>query len=203
MAQKISNKNLHYDQTLPPFLARLRDQHNAAIGDGPDPLLAAHRRAAKPRDQAAIDEDAPVIVDEEGNVVAVGTMTVGVDGTVTRTAKGEVEEERDEDEEKEEREKGDKQEKEKQGGGMIGGKRKRKVGKIVGADDEEEVEGEDVENTTKTPTASKRKSDGDVSKVTASKKTDAVDKAKNGGASKGKKKAKRIKLSFGDDDDGD
>lgn len=201
MSQKISNKNLHYDSSLPPFLARLKNQHTATIGDGPDPLLAAHRRPTKPRDQADIDEDAPVIVDEEGNVVAAGTMSVGVDGTVTKTAKGEVA--ADKEKEDEEGEKEGEEEKEKENnGGMIGGKRKRKVGKVIGGDDEEE---ETTTTTTKSATKSKRTDDG--SKVTNSTKTDAEakekDKAKNGAASKGKKKAKKIKLSFGDGDDGD
>lgn len=188
MSQKISSKNLHYDQTLPPFLARLRAQHNAAVGDGPDPFLAAHRRPAKPRDQADLDEDAPVIVDEEGNVVAAGTMTVGVDGTVTKNAKAVEQEEEEAEEEKGGKREGDK-EKEKEGSGMIGGKRKRKVGKIIGADEEDE-------DKAKTATSTKQTSGDD-------KKTDAEDKAKkNGGASKGgKKKAKKIKLSFGDDGD--
>lgn len=200
MSQKISNKNLHYDSSLPPFLARLKNQHTATIGDGPDPLLAAHRRPTKPRDQADIDEDAPVIVDEEGNVVAAGTMSVGVDGTVTKTAKGEAA--ADKEKEDEEGEKEGEEEKEKENnGGMIGGKRKRKVGKVIGVDEEEE----ETTTTTKSATKSKRTDDG--SKVTNSAKTDAEakekDKAKNGAASKGKKKAKKIKLSFGDGDDGD
>lgn len=194
MSQKISNKNLQYDQTLPPFLARLRNQHNAAIGDGPDPLLATHRRAAKPRDQADIDEDAPVILDEEGNVVAAGTMHVGMDGTVTKTAKGDEAEVG----EGQKGEGGGGEEKEKEGtdGGMIGGlsKRKRKVGKVIGADDGDKED----ENKTTTP-ATKSKRNGEDK----SKKIDIIeDKAKNG-AAKGKKKAKKIKLSFGDGDDGD
>lgn len=215
MSQKISTKNLHYDQTLPPFLARLRNQHTAAIGDGPDPLLAAHRRAAKPRDPADVDQDAPVIVDEQGHVVAAGTMRVGADGSVTQL----VAHHDDDDDEAAaaagERvgKDGDEGGSEVQGkksleSGMIGGKRKRKVGKVVGAatvDDEEdgdvEEQGEQRGKEEQGNKTKSKKKDEQGSK--AGNKTDAEDtKAKNG-TSKGKKKAKKIKLSFGDGDDGD
>ncbi|KUI62324.1 hypothetical protein VP1G_09459 [Cytospora mali] len=93
MSQKITGKNLQYDQTLPPFLARLKGQH-IADSESPDPILASRRRAAKPRSASEEAEDAPLIVDDDGNVVQ--------------------------------------------------GMKKRKAGKVVGADAEDEEEGDSV-----------------------------------------------------------
>lgn len=176
MSQKISGKNLSYDTTLPPFLARLRGQA-ASNSDGPDPLLVRNRRHGKPRSGSQEAEDAPLVVDDEGNVVQ--GLKVGVDGVVTETEKeadlkdgDEGEAGLDKDAEKEEQ-------KEKERVAGIGAGKKRKVGKIIGADVE------DGENTEK-------KRSGDKSAKTATDGAAAV-------ASK-KKKAKKIKLSFGDDE---
>lgn len=77
MSQKITSKNLSYDTSLPPFLAAL--QARAAGATGPDPLLAAQRRASKKRTGSEEAEDAPVVVDENGNTVA---LDVDEDGAV-------------------------------------------------------------------------------------------------------------------------
>jgi hypothetical protein len=172
MSRKISAKDLHYDTTLPPFLARLHGQA-ASNSDGPDPLLARNRRHGKPRSGSAEAEDAPLVVDNDGNVVQ--GLKVGADGVVTET------EEKDPvaDEERADGEKGsgdrttaDKdmealKDKEKTAG--IGAGKKRKVGKVVGTN-EEGAAGHAKQSAAGTPAASK------------------------------KKKAKKIKLSFGDDD---
>ncbi len=175
MSQKISGKNLHYDTSLPPFLARLRGEA-AANNDGPDPLLVRNRRHAKPRSGSAEAEDAPPVVDDDGNVVQ--GLKVGADGAVTETetdkSPGKGDGEQGDDEKAEaDKEKGDLKEKVKIAG--IGGGKKRKAGKVVGADEGEEKVGDKPD--------SKNGGDSDV-KV----------------APPAKKKAKKIKLSFGDDD---
>ncbi|KUI64840.1 hypothetical protein VM1G_01267 [Cytospora mali] len=192
MSQKITGKNLQYDQTLPPFLARLKGQH-IADADSPDPILASRRRAAKPRSASEEAEDAPLIVDDDGNVVQ--GMKVGRDGTVK-------EEEEQEEEGGKETKSGEEgagrgkkaQETEKEKVAAIGGSKKRKAGKVVGADAEDEEEGDSV---SKYKAATQGK--GELAKLV---KKGAADKDR--APVKAKKKAKKIKLSFGDDDgDGD
>lgn len=191
MSNKITGKNLHYDQTLPPFLARLKGQH-AADADSPDPILASRRRQAKPRSASEDAEDAPLIVDDDGNVVA--GVEVAADGTVTANPEEAGAEGEDGDS------KG-------AGGGKdaglegkegasagredkvatIGGSKKRKVGKVVGADvDDDEREDHGLAKEEK------------VSAKGQDKRTAADEKTK--APAKAKKKAKKIKLSFGDDD---
>lgn len=172
MAQKITSKNLSYDDSLPPFLARLRNQH-AASSTEPDPILASRRRAAKPRSASEEAEDGPLVVDEEG--VVVSGVTVGKDGVVTEEKEG-LETE------------GDGEVAEKEGKGKeekvaaIGAGRKRKIGKVVGGGAEEEEKGPPKVATTVTENIKEKK------------------KEKNKELPKGKKKAKKIKLSFGDED---
>lgn len=175
---KITSKNLAYDDTLPPFLARLRGQHAAAAND-PDPILAAQRRAAKKRSASEDAEDAPLVVGEDGREVVRGVV-VGKDGVVTEA---EVEEEGVETA-GEEAEKAE--ERERIAG--IGGSKKRKVGKIVGAGSEDE--GEEV--------APKKEEGSKAKKGAETSKSEKSGKSKE--PAKGKKKAKKIKLSFGDDD---
>ncbi|KAK7733016.1 hypothetical protein SLS53_008345 [Cytospora paraplurivora] len=191
MSQKITGKNLHYDQTLPPFLARLKGQH-AGDADSPDPILASRRRAAKPRSASEEAEDEPLIVDDDGNVVQ--GMKVGVDGTV-KEEEGEGKEKTtaattagEDGAEEAGEEKAQAADKEKVAG--IGGSKKRKAGKVVGADSED-AEGDDSVAQYKAATQDK----GDLARP----KKDAEDKSKAPPV-KGKKKAKKIKLSFGDDD---
>ncbi|KAK5655282.1 hypothetical protein OQA88_5849 [Cercophora sp. LCS_1] len=130
---KITPKNLHYSSTLPPFLARLRGE----TPSGPDPILAAQRRPTKQRSGSAEAEDAPIVVDEEGNVVDV---KVGVDGAVTSdnredVTNGEGSEGKGESKEGTGEEgKDGKDDK----GVEVGGRKKRKVGRVVGGEQEEE-----------------------------------------------------------------
>lgn len=141
MSQKISGKNLHYDQTLPPFLARLRGQAGSN-NDGPDPLLVRNRRHARPRTGSEEAEDGPLILDEAGN--AVSGLRVGVDGAVTETEKKENAGAGGGDKEarEEKQVKGDEQEQQKEKTAGIGGGKKRKVGKVIGGDEAEEEEKE-------------------------------------------------------------
>lgn len=208
-SQKITGKNLHYDQSLPPFLARLKGQHAAAAGDGPDPLLASRRRAAKTRSASEEAEDAPVVVDDEGRVVA--GARVGADGTVTGGGEAEEGEGRGGEagegtrEVEEADDDGERANKDSEKVAAIGGAKKRKVGRIVGADAEDEDEGDGVDGGKKRarPTVG---ADGGAAAPGASstaegrKKEEAADD-KSKAPGKAKKKAKKIKLSFGDDGD--
>lgn len=186
MSQKINPKNLSYDTTLPPFLARLRGQADASSRDGPDPMLAARRRPARLRTDADDEEDAPLVVDEGGN--AVGGVSVGRDGTVTEGGGGDggvaVAEDGD----------GERAEGESEGPGRkngekvaeIGAGRKRKVGRVVGGTDDADARdgdgGQDKGKERKRPSEGGSGGTGTVP------------------APKTKRKAKKIKLSFGDDE---
>ncbi|RYP59857.1 hypothetical protein DL769_008372 [Monosporascus sp. CRB-8-3] len=194
---KITSKNLTYDATLPPFLARLRGQQQQYSEDGPDPILAARRRPqGKPRSASEEAEDAPVVVDERGNVVQLrdgaivdednGDAGVGQKegGAEVEKADGGAAEKREQDEAEDAR----RRDAEKVAG--IGAGRKRKVGRVVGGagsgsggDDD----GDDGNGSTKKKSARADGADG------------ADAKAKSTATAPKKKKAKRIKLSFGDD----
>lgn len=104
--------------------------------------------------------------------MTVSGVTVGKDGIVT----AEKDEGDSEVVERDAKAKGEKS-------AAIGGGRKRKVGKVVGGDvEEEEEEGRAEAAATRNETPNAKKDD------------------KNKALPKGKKKAKKIKLSFGDDD---
>ncbi|KAK3334153.1 hypothetical protein B0T19DRAFT_147503 [Cercophora scortea] len=196
MSGKITSKNLHYDTALPPFLARLRGQATSAAGDGPDPLLAAQRRPTKARSGSADAEDAPLVVDERGYTVdGPDGYVVGRDGvTVSGGVKdGEVDADADADTHKE----GEKAIETKDGKGMVavGGeglllKKKRKAGRVVGggSDEDEDERGSGGERESKKKGA--QTTAGGEEKAAA-----AAAKSKPS-----KKKAKKIKLSFGDDE---
>ncbi|KPM36402.1 hypothetical protein AK830_g10177 [Neonectria ditissima] len=162
MAPKITSKNLHYDDSAPPFLAALRAQASGARG--PDPLLAAQRRSAKKRSSSEEAEDAPLVVDEDGNVVR--DHEVDKDGIVkdlqdhgpggSIPAPAETT-------------------KESNSKAIIGG-RKRKVGKVIG-------------DSADQPADKDAAGKGD--------KSDSKEGAKD---RKPKKKSKKIKLSFDEDE---
>lgn len=181
MSGKITGKNLHYDQTLPPFLARLHGQ-NVVDSDSPDPVLAARRRAAKPRSASEEAEDAPLVVDDDGNVVK--GLEFGKDGTVKESEASKGEEEEGETGELKDTVKEPEAEKV----AAIGASKKRKVGKVIGGEDDEDYRDAPPKDKKGAPTS---KTDS-----TSASKKDSGDK----GPAKGKKKAKKIKLSFGDDD---
>lgn len=183
MSNKITSKNLHYDQSLPPFLARLRGQHTAD-SDSPDPILASRRRQAKPRSASQDAEDAPLILDDDGNVLS--GVEVAADGTVTANKEDGSGGGGDEDIRETSGSKDSGEDAKGSATGpedkvaMIGGSKKRKLGKVVGADAEDEKQEKDSLGPQKQDRAA------------------TEDKTK--GPAKAKKKAKKIKLSFGDDD---
>lgn len=155
---KITPKNLHYDSTLPSFLARLQGQKGAR-----NEFQAARAKKTVSAEDAA--EDEPVYFDEE---------------TGDSLTKKEWEEKDKADEEGE----GGKdmaaevtEIREKENVVAIGGSRKRKAGKVIGVE-----------------------KDGDVTSAASKTKVGGKPEAKN---EKGKpsKKAKKVKLSFGDDEE--
>lgn len=149
---KITAKNLSYDTTLPPFLARM--QASAASGDGRHEYDVA--RPKKPRNADEDTEAEPVIFDEETGE------------TLTK----EEWEKRDQEQETADKTVGEpKDGAEREKLAAIGVSKKRKMGKVVGADED-----------AKEPAASK------IGAVKGEKKSNTV------------KKAKKIKLSFGDEE---
>ncbi|TVY27613.1 hypothetical protein LHYA1_G003886 [Lachnellula hyalina] len=182
---KITPKNLSYDSTLPPFLARLQES-NASSGGRNEFQAARPKKARTAEDEA---EDEPVYFDE------------GSGETLTKSEweEREAREEGEGEGEKEGAVEGKKMDaegaREKTAAAVavaaIGAAKKRKVGRIVGGDEDEE------ENTTKL--ASKTSTKDKISKAGEGKKGDAA-KGKGMGMGKTAKKGKKIKLSFGDDD---
>ncbi|KAK7935037.1 hypothetical protein PG985_000532 [Apiospora marii] len=189
MSDKITAKNLSYDQTLPPFLARLRG-HQAPDG-APDPILAARRRTARVRTASEEAEDAPLVLDEAGNVVDMKAGELPDEGDEgagdKNTAEGGKAKEEEEDATAKET-----------ATATIGASKKRKVGRIIGGDDDEKDERK-VSQAVKAAKAiagssSANTNNGDKKKT---KETTTTTPKPSGG---GKKKAKKIKLSFGDDE---
>ncbi|OLN85484.1 hypothetical protein CCHL11_08041 [Colletotrichum chlorophyti] len=155
MTDKITSKNLSYDTKIPPFLRALHAQAAGNAAD-PDPILSKRRRAGKKRSESEEAEDAPLVVDDEGNVVDV---RVDKDGAVEddgklKDADGEAAVEKSDADKVAEKVAG------------IGASKKRKAGKVVGADAGEGDGGE-------------KDADDEGAKKKA-----------------GKKKGKKIKLSF-------
>ncbi|KAG5970890.1 hypothetical protein E4U58_000500 [Claviceps cyperi] len=84
MPEKITSKNLSYNSSLPPFLQRLHAQAGGATG--PNPILAAQKRSVKKRSSSEEAEDAPLVVDEHGDSVAVQFEKDGTIREVERKA---------------------------------------------------------------------------------------------------------------------
>lgn len=162
MSPKLQAKNLTYDTSLPPFLQRLRALNTSSADGRHERPLARPKRARNADDDA---EDEPTYVDEAG---------VGLDGAELRSlglTKGAAGEEEEAAAEEQRTEVGEK-ERETEKMAAIGAARRRKVGKVVGADED---------------------GDGDAAKAAPK------DEAQQA-APKPKKKAKKVKLSFGDDE---
>ncbi|TQV94397.1 hypothetical protein V2A60_002572 [Cordyceps javanica] len=180
MPEKFNSKNLSYASKPPPFLAALQAQ--AAGHGGPDPITAGRRRPGKKRSGSEEAEDAPLVVDEHGNTVA---LTVDKDGVVAAgqhdgPTEGEGEGEGDDAKQKETDKVTTKKDADVNAKMSIGG-RKRKAVKIVGGGDEEvEAAGKDGTGATSVKGEKGQKND-------------------KMGAKKIKKKGKAIKLSFDED----
>ncbi|KAM0819101.1 hypothetical protein AB5N19_04916 [Seiridium cardinale] len=186
MPDKITSKNLAYDQSLPPFLARLRGQQTSNA-NSPDPILAARRRPGRVRTASEEADDAPVVVDEEGNVVQLKAGQLDANGEVEAAA---ADSSRKDDAVAKDAEVA--AEKEKVAG--IGAAKKRKVGKVIGGDDEEEDGAGGADAAIAKAVKATKKLANEPAKKEEKK---SAPKASEKG---GKKKAKKIKLSFGDDE---
>jgi hypothetical protein len=172
---KITPKNLHYDSTLPPFLARL--QANNDTRDGRHEFHAARpKKARNPEDEA---EDEPVYFNEETGETLTKKEWEAKEETAKEVGiKGEESEVKDTMADGNETVAEVKEGKEKLA--AIGGGKKRKAGKIVAGDEEGPGPA-----SVKSGAAS-----GGVNRV-------------GGKVEKGKvpaRKVKKIKLSFGDDE---
>ncbi|KAI0455595.1 hypothetical protein F5B21DRAFT_503155 [Xylaria acuta] len=223
MSQKITSKNLTYDTSLPPFLARLRGQQTAH--SGPDPILAAHRRPGQKRSASEEAEDAPVVVDEDGNVVYLKDGVLeGEDSGTQKEAADKVYLSSDNKNEEEEEEADLAQGKEREKVADIGASRKRKVGRVIGeeqSDDEREKTRTSKKSNDDDNKARIAKASADVRRLIPKDEDNATDTHGSTGAAddksgkpqrdappqhkaiksaKKKKTAKKIKLSFGDDD---
>ncbi|KAI1179973.1 hypothetical protein F4777DRAFT_355550 [Nemania sp. FL0916] len=228
MSQKITSKNLTYDTSLPPFLARLRGQQTAQ--SGPDPILAAQRRPGQKRSASEEAEDAPIVVDEDGNVVQLkdGQLDGDSGSSALRENNGTDEADGNEkhgsDHAAEEGDPAHSKEKEKVAG--IGAARKRKVGRVI-AEEESDDDGVNKTKGKRKDEDSKAKAriakaSADVRRLVheddeaASRRDSGVSasttndrKPQNDGPQRStvkgtkKKPAKKIKLSFGDNDDGE
>lgn len=134
MSPKLTAKSLSYDASLPPFLQRLRAQNTGSPAAAPRPM-----RPPNPNDA---DEDEPVYVDAEGTTLdSVGLRNLGV----TKGGPGEGEQAVEEVKTEDGTElKVKAEEKTIATRAAIGSARKRKVGKVVGASEEEEGKGSGV-----------------------------------------------------------
>ncbi|CAK7238401.1 hypothetical protein SEUCBS140593_010651 [Sporothrix eucalyptigena] len=191
---KFNAKSLSYEQNLPPFLARLQGQYNGGNRDGPDPILAAQRRAAKKRSASEEAEDAPLVLDDRGDVVP--GVTFGKDGKASMQetdTEGEVEKEHT------------------PSSGVdavagIGAGKKKKVGRVIGGGEDED----DTKNIKDVNDADRRKrkrtvEEDDTKDAKAKDNKDKDGKIKTTSSSSvnkdKKKKKKKIQLSFEDDED--
>jgi hypothetical protein len=165
---KITPKNLSYDNTLPPFLQRL--QANNASRDGRNEFQSARPKKARNAEDDA--EDEPVYFDEESGE----TLTKKEWEEKDKAEEGGQGEEENGGETKEALSR-QKRETEKEKIAAIGVSKKRKVGKVIGAEDEDE-KGDIVGELKKAEKPEGKK----------------VEKGKSA------KKGKKIKLSFGDDE---
>lgn len=141
MSQKINSKNLSYDNSLPPFLAAMRAEVGSG-GAGHQPPTIGQRVLGKKRSGSEEAEDAPVVVDEDGNVVSVD---IGTDGSVRQKGDG-ADDEASEDKGAETKNDGAGDAPTKSATAI--GARKRKVGKVVG-DAAEDLPKDEATKTTK------------------------------------------------------
>lgn len=169
--KKIKARDLSYQAPLPPFLQAL----HAQVGGTDRPTVSGPKRAAKKRSGSEEAEDAPVVVDEDGNVV---NVEVDKEGTLKESAQPEDEDESN----------GAEVKKSEDASKATFGARKRKVGKVIGEGAGENRDDNDTGND---------KSKGSSGDAESTSKKEDSDKSKD---KKPKKKAKKIKLSFDEED---
>ncbi|KAI9733167.1 MAG: hypothetical protein M1818_007285 [Claussenomyces sp. TS43310] len=177
---KITSKNLSYNSTLPPFLQRLQSAHsNAGLDGRHERAIARPRRARTTQDE---EDDTPTYVDEQtGDVLGKEEYAALVGGEENIDERKEFGSDQD-------REASApigvaRADREKQRITGIGAVQKRKVGKVLGL--EEDVEA----NKDTTDPKARNEADGKAGET-----------VKKAAAAKAKKNVKKIKLSFNDDE---
>ncbi|KIV93240.1 hypothetical protein PV10_04469 [Exophiala mesophila] len=179
-------KNLHYDKQEPAFLRRLKGQFGG--DDGRHNVQIA--RPKRDRLKTADDDDDPLIVDEQGETVAKEEYERRLKGEdVDPTAEADGEASKKAPDSQTEQDAGQAERQKVTGIGDSKAK-KRKVGKVVGGDGQDEVSG---------PSSVKEQDAGAEKGVASSKEAEKV-KGQDAPVTK-KKKAKKIKLSFDEPDD--
>ncbi|RDW94644.1 hypothetical protein BP5796_00407 [Coleophoma crateriformis] len=179
---KITPKNLSYDTSLPPFLQRM--QAASSSRDGRHEFSVARPKRARNEDEER--EDEPVYFDEEsGETLTKGEWEAREEGTEPKDGEGGEGGGEKGDEDAEQVKNDAVKEKEKLA--AIGSSKKRKVGKIVGAEEEAEA------GAGFTAEQKKVIEKGQIEKGKGKKGNKEEQKPKG-------KKAKKIKLSFGDDE---
>lgn len=178
---KITPKNLSYDSTLPPFLQRLQNANaDSGLNGRHERAMARPRRARTAQDE---EDDMPTYVDEKsGDVVEKDGFAALVSGD--KSAKEMQDNDHECKEQKNKAYEAQNADKSIESMAAIGATKKRKIGKVITTTDE-------VDDANKTTSAAetKRSSTFKVASET-------------GNAQKPRKKAKKIKLSFNNDDDG-
>jgi hypothetical protein len=193
---KIKPKDLQYDSSLPPFLQRLKAGRSE--GDGRhERAIARPKRARNPEEE---EEDEPTYVDESGVNLGEGELwSLGVKkGAPSKLASdGEGEgpgEGKEGDAQKEEKDGDEEQAREREKLASIGAARKKRTGKVIGGegDEKEREDSAAIKSLKDAINAQDNKQNGIGGAKTG---------ADGGAKSKAtKKKAKKIKLSFGDDE---
>ncbi|KOS20933.1 hypothetical protein ESCO_004494 [Escovopsis weberi] len=184
MSQKITAKNLSYDSSLPPFLAALRAQ---AAGHAQSPT-PQRRGAAKKRSASEDREDAPLVVDEHGNAIDLDDLEAREEPDPEPSLTGSANQRRQQQDDG----KPAAETKSAMSVGVgvgVGAGKKRKVGKKVGGEETDAADDKVGRRERKKHDGGDdqdAKKEGPVKAVTSS----------DSRASTGKKKAKKIKLSF-------
>jgi len=192
---KITSKNLSYNTALPPFLARLQSAN--ASGDGRHEYAIARPKKTRTADEEA--EDEPLVFDEGSG------ESLSKKEWEERELEGKKEGDKDGEEEAPGEKKDTEKEKEKEKFVEIGGGRKRKVGKIIGGDNTDDGEESTKQVDIKKPKPkSESNSTSKGSKIPKTTDTGSGTGTATGKSTtkptKGLKKGKKIKLSFGDDE---
>ncbi|KIH89785.1 hypothetical protein SPBR_01033 [Sporothrix brasiliensis 5110] len=198
---KFNANSLSYSQNLPAFLAKLQGQYkDDRNGQRADPILATQRRAAKKRSASEEAEDAPLILDDNGNVMA--GVTVDTDGIATMDNK-------DKHDEAGTTKRYEKTSTSVDGVVGIGAGKKKRLGRVIGGESDGDS---DNSNSTDRRKRKRRfrdnddKSDDGKARAKVSEDGGAMKKATSQGSErdnvKKKKKARKIQLSFEDEDEG-
>ena len=193
MDQKFKAKDLSYDSALPPFLQRLRALHSSNTADGRHERPQS--RPKRGRAEEDEEEDEPTYVAEDGTTMThAEMMEMGMNGQANaRNAEDAMDVDTPELDTMRSNSSGEREigrgtmGREKEKLAAIGAGRRRKVGRVVGAELSPDSRGASRDRSE--PTENQMR-DLETEAVTAPI-----------AAPKPKKKMKKVKLSFGDDEE--